>query len=267
MEVYIEYVILDNFIMDWILLKETAVLLKHKSCKLQLFIASLIGTAAAVIFPLLRLSKPILFILKIFVGALISFIAASHKSFIRYIKYYNVFLLTTFLLGGAVIAVFYALGFDVKSYGASFNGILPVGINFLFGYLLVKIVKKSLNKSINGLITDKYRYKCTIKTGLAVLKATGYFDSGNLLLDRKSGLPVALCRKNIVDKLKKRGAVFPPPYEADFSTVSGDGKILLYEVDAMLIETQSGVKRVDCLLGLVSYASFSEDLLLGAYFM
>lgn len=267
MEVYIEYVIIDNLVMDYILLKQTAILLRKKINKLTIFFAALIGTFGAVVLPLLDIKQAYLFLLKIFLGALISFVAVKHLNFKDYLKYFNVFLLMTFVFGGAVIGAFYLLGINIEDYGGKDIFILPVGISFLCGYALACITKLIVKKTFDTVITDKYRYKCIIKCGKVALKVDGYFDSGNLLYDKKTGLPVALCKTCVIEKLKRRGAVFSKTYEMDFSTVSSGGKLKLYEVDCVLIELGKVNKRTVCMLGEVSDDSFKEQLLLGAYML
>ncbi len=267
MEVYIEYVVLDNLIMDYLLLKQTAVLLKEKFSKLNVFFGALAGTFGAVILPLFSIKKEYLFLLKVCLGAFMCFIAVKHLNFKGYLKYFNVFLLMTFVCGGAVIGVFYLLGISLTDYGGTKSYLLPVGVSVLCGYLLVKITKFAVKKTIDSIITDRYRYKCLIKCGQVALKVDGYFDSGNLLYDTKTGLPVALCKKSVIEKLKKRGAVFLRTSEMDFSTVLNGGKLKLYEIDCILIELGNTNKRTCCMLGEVSDDSFKEQLLLGAYML
>ncbi len=267
MEVYVEYVILDNLIMDYILLKETAVLLKEKFSKPRLIIAAAIGALGAVVFPLLKIKVQYLFLLKIALGALICFIAINFNKVSSYIKFFNVFLLLTFLLGGAVIGAFYLLGINLDDYGSKLGGVLPVGLSVLFGYLLVIVAKRIARNAVNGFITDKYRYKCVIKSGAVAIKADGYFDSGNLLIDKETGLPIALCKKRLLERLKKGTPNLRPIGKMKFSTVGSNGVLHLYPVDGMTVEINGKVKFTNCLLGLVDDDSMNEDLLLGAYLL
>lgn len=267
MEVYIEYVILDNLIMDYILLKETAILLKRKFNKLRLTLGAVIGVVGAVVFPLLNIKVEFLFLLKILLGALICFTAVNHRKIFDFLKFYNVFILLTFFLGGAVIGTFYLMGISLDDYGKKASSILPIGVSVLTGYLLVLLVKAILKNTVNTFMTDKYRYKCLIKCGFSTVKVDGYFDSGNLLLDKKTGLPVALCKKFIIDKLNKFEKNCNLVGEMDYSTVGGFGKLELYSVDCMMIEVDGKSKIVNCLLGLAEDNLMKEDLLFGAYLL
>ena len=92
MEVYIEYVIIDNLVMDYLLLKFTAQLLKIKYKKGMVFLGAVIGTLGAVFMPLLALPNNFAFLLKVALGLLIAFVGVSHKSVFAYFKFFNLFL-------------------------------------------------------------------------------------------------------------------------------------------------------------------------------
>ena len=106
-----------------------------------------------------------------------------------------------------------------------------------------------------------------IKRGVVAIKVDGYFDSGNLLIDDKTGLPIALCKKRLLDRLKKGTPNLRPIGEMEFSTVGSVGVLQLYPVDGMTIEINGKVKFTNCLLGLVDDVRMKEDLLLGAYLL
>lgn len=265
MQVYIEYVILDNFIMDYLLIKETSILLRLKYKRLRIVFGAVVGTVGATILPLLKIKPEFAFILKILLGMVICVVSTEYNGLGKFIRFFNVFLLLTFLLGGAVIGVFYVLGIDIKSYGSDFIPVLPVGVSVGCGYLSVIVVKKAVKKAVNGVITDRFRYSCIIKYGTCVVKVNGFYDSGNLLFDGKSGLPIVLCKSKIIKKIQRENDSFISTRELDFSTVSSQGRIKLYAVDCILVEINGVNKRANCLLGEVDGREISEDLLLGAY--
>ncbi len=265
MEVYIEYAILDNLIMDYVLLKETAIILKTKYKKSGLLFASIIGTIGAILMPLLKIKPVYLFLLKIALGVVVAFIGVKHKNFISFFRFFNVFLLMTFVLGGACIGVLSIMGVEYTISGYKAAGVLPIGVNVAFGYLLVITTKYLVKKYLRVFITDKYVLNCLLKHGEVVVKVSGYFDSGNKLFDKKTGLPIVLCDKKIIEKMKSLGAVFFPPREFSYSTVAGEGAMYLYAVDCILIEREGQNFRRNLLLGAVENKNFETDLLLGAH--
>lgn len=266
MKVCIEYVILDNLIMNYLLLKETSIILKVKFKKVRLLSASIIGVIGAVIFPLLQIKREYSFLLKILLGLLIVFVAVKHFSLNGYLKYFNVFLLFTFLIGGAVIGVFYLMNVDISKYSSN-PSVLPVGVSVGLAYIVAITVKSIAKKSVNGLITDKYRYKCIINSGQASIRVQGYFDSGNMLVDWKTGLPIVLCKRSVIQKILKEGGKISSPRKTEISTVSSYKSIDLYEIDSMLIKREKDDKKVVCLLGEVDNSSMQEELLFGVYVM
>ena len=265
MTVYLEYVIIDNFIMDLLLLGESAKLLKLKTKPLRLVFGALIGTLGAIITPLLKVSQANGFLLKIALGAIVCLSGVKCASFKEYFKYFNVFLLMTFITGGAIIGALELMGLDytLDSYRAA--GVLPVGVNLLIAYLFARLVKRFVKRFAGGIVTQKYVFSCHLKKGAVVISAKGYFDSGNKLTDDKTGLPVALCGQGLLDKMIANGASFSAPRPLTISTVTKGGEVLLYEVDNLAVETENGLHVTNLLLGVIKKPPFKEDLLLGAY--
>ena len=64
MEVYIEYVIIDNFIIDMLILLFTSLVLGSKVGKLRLVLSTLIGVVGAIFMPFIYLPNIILFFIK-----------------------------------------------------------------------------------------------------------------------------------------------------------------------------------------------------------
>ena len=240
MTVYIEYAILDNFIVDYFLLKESAFLLRKRVKRPRLILASIFGTAVAVILPLFDLGYLWEFLIKVFSGLIICCIAARHENLLSFVKFFNVFLLLTFFLGGVVIGVVSILGipYDFEAYYS--NKLLPIGLNVLFGYLLVKGVKRFIEKNLSAaaIAADTYEIEVVIRgksyTGVA------FFDSGNRLTDERDGLPVVVCSKKFFKRLYSGGALIPRG-AINYSTATGVARSSLYYIDyAVVYDSKKG---------------------------
>ncbi len=262
MEIYIEYAILDNLIVDYFLLKETAVILRKKHRFWQLFLASVIGTVVAVVLPLFILPNIVVFFIKLVLALLITYVAVEHRKFVDYVKYLNVFLLLTFLLGGIIIGVLSLIGipYDVKAYYS--NKILPIGLNVLIGYLIIKLIKKFIEENVSSAFISQELYDCELFINGKPFLATAFFDSGNRLIDEKSGLPIIVCKPSFIEKIKKKtnvtygGKIY-------FSTAVGQGEQDLINIDylivrhgkvgsvkhAMIIEGDINIKSADIIIG------------------
>ena len=79
MEVYIEYVLLDNLIINSVLLDFTNKTLKLKVNKFRIFLSAMLGTIVAIILPFVKLSNSILVILKVILCICMSAILKNHK--------------------------------------------------------------------------------------------------------------------------------------------------------------------------------------------
>ena len=106
MTVYIEYVIIDNLIIDYLMLKATFALTGITPSRGRLFLSAFFGSAVALLYPLLEVSAVILTLVKIFTGLTIMLFASSYKSVKSYYINVLVFFGYTFITGGAIIGLF-----------------------------------------------------------------------------------------------------------------------------------------------------------------
>lgn len=262
MTVYIEYAILDNFLVDYLLLYLSAVLLKVKYKKLRLIFASAIGTAVAVVLPIISVPPVVAFLIKISLAAVMALVAVRYRRFIDYVKYLNAFLLSTFVLGGAVIAICSLVGipYDVQAYYS--NKMIPIGVNLLCGYLAFGFVKRLVKRVTTSVEIAADLYDVEIFINDYRFTAVALFDSGNRLTDGKTGLPVIVCGKRFFDKVVR----VTKPVSAGkiaFTDVSGGGESNLYETDYIVVKSGSAgaVKHAELMVGNVK--NVDADMIIG----
>jgi len=68
MTVYIEYVLIDNFVIDWLILKAALTTAGLPAAKSRLFFSALVGAAVALVYPAIEVHAAILVLLKISAG-------------------------------------------------------------------------------------------------------------------------------------------------------------------------------------------------------
>ena len=78
MEVYIEWVLIENFLIDAALLSLSRALLKRKIALFKTILSAGLGTVFAAVFPLLSFKKGAATLLKATVGCLLSYAADSN---------------------------------------------------------------------------------------------------------------------------------------------------------------------------------------------
>ena len=243
MQVYIEYAILDNFFVDYFLLRQAAVILRLKFKKRRLLLSSVIGTTVAVVLPLFDLPTVVGFVVKILLGTVISFTAVDHRNFKGYLKYFNVFLLLTFLLGGVIIGIMSLLGipYDFEAYYS--NKLLPIGLNVLFGYLIYFGIRKFVDRFVSSVMIAPDLYDAEVFINGVSFKAVAFFDSGNRLKDEKTGLPIIICNQKFFDKLTSSTRLSVRGVIA-YSTASGVGENEFYATDYVIVNKgREGVVR------------------------
>ena len=194
MTVYIEYVIIDNLIIDFLILKATFSLTKISYGKRRLFLCALLGSIIALVYPLLEIEKVILTIVKIFSGLLLLLLANDYKKFKTFYVNAIVFFLLVFLTGGAVIGIYNI-----------FNIPLAQETSVAFVFLPVYLVIKGVIEFASFIYKKKevvcFTYDIELKVFGESQKAKGFLDTGNCSFD--NGQPIIFCNQSFAKKLLK----------------------------------------------------------------
>ena len=245
MEVYVEYALIDNLVLDYLLIIATHQLTKTKRIYFLIWFGALVGTIVALIVPIFNLSKGVSFIIKIILALLICLICAKHNSVFNYLKFVNVFVLLTFMVGGVVIGALGLIGIDYSISSIKKGGILPIGINFLVAFLAYKLVKYFSQSLINKK-SKNFTCKILISVNGKRKVFTAFVDTGNFLVEASSGLSVIVCDEKIKEIFSlDKGKKFMP-----INTASGLGMIELFPLDYVTVITADGEKFKDAILGV-----------------
>ncbi len=243
MVVYVEYVVLDNFTLTFLLaaLSQKAVLLRVK--KVRCFFAASVSTAVVLWYPFvngivyLNLIRAGLWIIL----GLILFLKTK-----RLIKGSVVFLLLTLVFGGIAFAINYIFSGSVEV-ALKKNFIdFPLSI-LLLGSIVFLFLAKKIILCVNKIRdANKGVYEFTIDIFNKKLALKGFIDTGNRLYDERSGLPIVVVGiKSIMqsfsdeqlynllsgsgEKLQKGARYY------EYCTLSGKSKILLLRPDKFVL--------------------------------
>ncbi|SDK40899.1 sigma-E processing peptidase SpoIIGA [Natronincola ferrireducens] len=203
MVVYAEYVFLENFIMNFIILSLTSKFGKYPTKKIKLLIASSISALYAFIifFPSLHFLFSI--IMKIACSMIIIVLAFTPYKFKDFFRLVGVFYTITLIFGGAGFAIFYFTNFN----GIISNGIFyitNISIKNIFiaggvGYILINFCWGYIQKQLSK---EKILMKIKIEIDGIMTELTGMVDTGNSLVDPISQYPVIIVEYDaIVDLL------------------------------------------------------------------
>ena len=243
MEVYIEYVIIDNFIVDMLILLFTCIVLGSKVNKFRLILSTLIGVVGAIFMPLIFLSGIVMLVIKLLLGVLMVAVLKKYPSFSAFFAHLIMFFTFTFVFGGLCYGLCLllggsALGVLINAYQFPMGLIILVIATYL--YLLWKLLLYVRHKNKN----ISLYYDVILKVGNEKHYIRGYVDSGNSMYD--DGKPIivisfsAFCKmfrqfpyQNLLlcktDKIPLKNAHF-----IDYSTAGGDDKMLVFEIDEII---------------------------------
>ena len=238
MNVYVEYVILDNFVVDLLILYLVARALKLHSSKWRVVVGALLGTVFAVVSPLLNVSVSLAVLCKIALALLMVAVLAEFKNAKQYFTSVLLFFSFTFLLGGACLGVLSILTNDVASYvSLNYEASVPVGLIVFVVWVYVRIIGEFAQYIYKRKEVNSFLFDCEVETKHAKLNMVGFLDSGNHLFDDALGLPVIVVTEKVFfalfPELKTQylgnqnlyGEHFVP-----YSTVSGDNSKMLVAV-------------------------------------
>lgn len=187
MEIVIEYVLLDNFLIDALLMTLAVKTLHQPVSKWGIMLASAFGAGFAVVSPLITFEGVFAILLKFSVAFVMSFIACF--SFKKILSRFLIFSLYTFAFGGALIAIFTFMGIQIyDSMYLGYVSSLPLGTLlvcvFMFGALCFRLLRGLKNKKTWG---NSVVINLEIKNKVKKIKS--FIDTGNTLKDR-FGKPV-----------------------------------------------------------------------------
>ena len=265
MQVVIEYVLIENFIINFFILKTCETFMKEKA-SLKI-LNCIFGAIFALAFPLFNLTVFGELLCKVLVGAIMVCISFSFKTIYRFLYIYFAFAMMTFVFGGVTSALMQLVGNT-----SVFVIITICGVAFA----CVNIFMRSYNKKK---IIKNFRYCVRLFFNGKHIDETGYFDSGNILYDSITNKPIILITPSVFERVtgenyyefvlknKDPASKLKNCHYVAASTSMSQGKILVFELDKLqIIAKDNEIKEYDGVFVGLSFADFSKsfdsDLLL-----
>ena len=206
MTIYIDVVLIENLIMNYIILYGTALIAKVTPKHIRVVLASIIGAIYAVIAYIEILKIYSTFILKIILSIIIVYIAFNPRNIKEMTKQLVLFYLASFVFGGAAFFLIYVVKpQDIIMKNGVFVGTYPLKIailgavvGFVIIILAVRIIRTKFSKK-------SLFCKIKIKFCNNVINTTALIDTGNLLKDPISNMPVIVVEHTLLyDVLPKQ---------------------------------------------------------------
>lgn len=199
MTIYIDVVIIENMVMNYIILFATGIVLKTKIKHLRLILASLIGAIYSIITYISSIQIYSNMIMKIILSIIIVYIAYNPQSIKIMWKQLIIFYLTSFVFGGAAFALIYIIKpQEILMRNGLFLGTYPLK-TVILGAIIAFIIIITAFKIVKTKISKKDMF-CTInvKINNKELTAKAMIDTGNLLKEPITGKPVVVLEHTIL---------------------------------------------------------------------
>lgn len=227
MQVYIEYVVLKNLVINALVLVLALRFCRWKIDKIAVFFASAIGTVYAVFLPLADYLG--IFAFKIVLSAVMVAIVTGKCTLKKYASVYAVFLTLTFALGGITTGMQNVFGFDTDTNAS----LVPFFVGI--GGLVLVCAEKLLYKYI-VLARRKHLYVSEIEIAAngKTVKCKAYFDSGNKLYYRNK--PTVIVDKSVALEFYGKDGYENIQNDTYVGTVAGQKKVKVFPLEYLSVE-------------------------------
>lgn len=270
MEVYIECVIIDNFVINSVLLNLTSKINKLILKWWQITLISLFGTLIAILSPFL--SGVWLFITKLILSILMPIFLAIYSKQQSYKKLFVItitFCLLNYLLIGAclVICNLFQIKYSVINGQIEiFN--FPIGLAVAVTMITYYLLKNLIVHFYNIKKLNKFQYIVNLQCDKNIQVCNAFLDSGNKLTDNEK--PIILINYKLFNKLHpniklsdillKRYNKFnlKNVHEIEIKGLAKSSKIMIFEIDNIEIK-DINLKFENVLCGL-SLKDFETNL-------
>lgn len=191
MTIYIDIVLIENLIMNYIILFTTAVVLKIKVNHIRFILASLLGAGYSIIAYMGIIKVYSSIILKIILSVLIIYIAFNPQNIKKMCKDLLLFYLVSFVFGGAAFALIYI----IKPQNILMKNGLFLGTYTLKTVMLGAVVAFCIIIGAFAIIKNKISKKdmfCEIEILInqKKIKTKAMIDTGNMLKEPITNVPV-----------------------------------------------------------------------------
>lgn len=268
MVIYLDVLILINLYVTYFQILAVAAFTHRKTVWYRKLSAAGIGAVASQSIFIPQEMVLTLTLLKIFLCALIAFVAFGYTGFRAYAVSVLFLMLVSFVFSGLMLCVWL---FAAPMKMLFINGTVYFGIDTMTiilstcaAYGVVRIIRYILDK--NGKTDGKYTV--IIKNNGRECRLSALADSGNGMVDCFSGLPVIVCRRDMcadvsppaIDMIENNSDISEIGTQMikgvrimPFSTVGKGGLICMFKAESVVIDDETNEEKypVNALIGIV----------------
>ena len=199
MTIYVDVVLIENLIMNYIILFATGLVLKIKINHIRLILSSLLGAIYSIVAYTGFLKIYSSFILKIILSAIIVYIAYNPLSVKKMSKELLFFYLISFVFGGAAFALIYIVRpQDILMRNGLFLGTYPLKTVILGAIVAFVVIITAFTIIKNKMTKKNMIYKIEVKLNGKEIITEALIDTGNMLKEPITNLPVVVIEHTLL---------------------------------------------------------------------
>lgn len=202
MTIYLDVVLIENLCMNYVILFATSYILKIKQKHIMMILSSLLGGiyAIATYMGVLKIYSNIFF--KIVLSIIMIYLAFTPNTIKLLIKELIFFYLISFVFGGCAFALLYFIKpQNILIRNGSYVGTYPIKIAILGGIVGFTIIVVALKLIKSKLRKKDISYEITIWLGEKKITTTAILDTGNMLKDPITSMPVIIVEKETLKEI------------------------------------------------------------------
>ena len=258
MRVYVDLILILNFIIDFLILITISIILRRNASIKRILFSTFVGTLSILVL-FINMCSLVLFLFKMVLSILLVLIAFGYKDIKYFFNNILYFYTTSILLGGFLYFLNIQIGYE--KVGLTFidnnvklNFLVVVIFSPFILYIYIRQIKEfklfySNRKKVNVYLDDR------------IIELNGYVDSGNTLVEPYGGKFVIIAHNKEIDDYSKVNNYILVPYKTlNYEGIIKcivpkcvyiDGVGLKYDVVVGISESKIKMDGVDCLLNIL----------------
>lgn len=202
MTVYLDIVLIENILMNYIILFATGFIQKNEMSQIRLIISSIFGGIYAIVSYLNIIPIYSNFFMKILLSIIMVYIAFNPQNYKKMLKTILLFYLTSFVMGGCALALLYIINpQNINFENGVLIGTYPLKVTIIagiIGFIVIQIAFRINKRQVKK--KDMYcKLEVVINKKIAKIKA--YVDTGNMLKEPITNIPVIIVEKEKIKNL------------------------------------------------------------------
>lgn len=201
MTIYLDYIFIENFFIDYILIKETSYIARKQVTQKKAIFCALIASSYVVLMMYLKIQEFNYLICKILLVIVIVYISFEPKKIDEYIKIILLFFLTSIINVGTLIVITNILNLKSANILLKFiTYIISLFLSKFFTSYMWKLYKREIKN-------DDLIYEVKICLGNKMYKYNAFLDTGNNVYSYTYNIPVLfaeILEDNMLLELKNK---------------------------------------------------------------